>query len=131
MTVSPGCTARRSCTSSARTGTCSVELGKTFGNIVDPPLCVGCCNAPGVAVPDLCVVVDADHDGLELDLGALRQVGREHDAALRVELGDGRVGEVGAAHEARLLADRIDPGDAGADRALVLGDRVGLEAAVL
>src|SRR3954454_2768404 len=130
-TVSPGFTASCSRTSSASTGTCSVELGKTFGNIFDPPFHLGALCLPRLAIPDLEVVVEACDDDVLADPGPLGEARRQDDPALLVQLGLRRRREVGAAHDLRLAADRVDLRDARAHGLLVLRRRVGLEAAVV
>src|SRR5689334_17274801 len=118
-TVSPGCTASASRTSSARTGTWSVALGrKTFGNILRTPFENLDVVAPGGAVPDLQVVVDAGDDDLSLDAGVARERRRQHHAALLVGLGLGRAGEEEAVHQASLSAERVEPGQATLDQPL-------------
>src|SRR5690348_13947121 len=85
-TVSPGSTARRSHTSSASTGTCGSAplLCKTFGNIVHPPFDGVEVLRPGVAVPDLEVIVYAhDHD-LALEPCPRGELGRHQHAPLLV-----------------------------------------------
>src|SRR5919204_5258075 len=93
-TVSPGRTASASRTSSARTGTWSVALGrKTFGNILRTPFHLSDVLAPRGAVPDLQVVAHAgDHD-LPPDAGVLGQRRRYEHAPLLVGLRLGRAGE--------------------------------------
>src|SRR5947199_2304908 len=94
MTVSPGRTARHSRTCSARTGTWSASLGcKTFGNILSTPFDLGELAAPGVAIPDLEVVVDSGDDDVAAELGVLEQPGRDDHATLPVGQGLGRPGE--------------------------------------
>ena len=62
-TVSPGCTARSSRTSSARTGTWSVLLRcKALGNKLHTPFDFFELLSPGVAIPDLHVVAHACDD---------------------------------------------------------------------
>src|SRR5215468_2095854 len=117
MTVSPGCTASASRTSSARTGTWSVALGrKTFGNILRTPFENLDVIAPGRAVPDLQVVVDAgDHD-LAVDAGVLRYRGGQHHAALLVGLGLGGAGEEVALHQASFPAEGVEIGEPAFDQ---------------
>src|SRR5205814_10711784 len=72
MTDSPGRTARPARTSSARTGTWSAALGcETFGNILSTPFDLGELAAPGVAIPDLEVVVDSGDDDVPAELRVL------------------------------------------------------------
>src|SRR5215471_3258068 len=86
MIVWPGCGARAASTSSARTGTWSVSVGKTLGNIFRAPFDCLLPLAPGGAIPDLQVVEDAGHRHLTADARALEQVGGDHDPPLLVEL---------------------------------------------
>src|ERR1700745_1071569 len=58
--VSPGRGSRFATTSSARTGTWSVSVGKTLGNIFRAPFDLVLLVTPDRAIPDLEVVVDAD-----------------------------------------------------------------------
>src|SRR5204862_2675925 len=59
--VCPGRGARAVSTSSARTGTWSVSVGKTLGNIFRAPFDSLLLRAPRGAVPDLEMVDDAGH----------------------------------------------------------------------
>ena len=86
-TVSPGWTARSSRTSSASTGTWSAALlCKTFGNMICAPFHGRQVDPPRLAVPDLEMVVDARHDDLPPELGALEQRRRHEHPPLLVEL---------------------------------------------
>src|ERR671939_1582051 len=87
ITVRPGRTARLSRTSVARTGTWSVALGcKTFGNMLRTPFDLCQLAPPGVAIPDLEVVVNARDDDVAAQLRVLEERGRDPDAPLLVEL---------------------------------------------
>src|SRR5712691_3291951 len=130
-TVSPGCTASRRRTSSARTGTWSVALGcKTFGNILRTPFDLCQVAAPGLAVPDLEPVVDAGHDDFPAELRVPDQGGRKHHAALLVEVGLGRRGEEVAVHLTAFLAERIQRGESRLDESSPILTTVGVEAPV-
>src|SRR5258708_4482088 len=108
MTVSPGRGARRSSTSSARTGTWSVSVGKTLGNIFRAPFGLRELLAPRGAIPDLEMVVDARDRHLALDARTGEELGRDHHPSLLVEL-DRRGGrEEVALHGARLGPERIE-----------------------
>src|SRR5439155_11380497 len=129
ITVSPGCGSRAASTSSARTGTWSVSVGKTLGNILRAPFDLVQVRAPLRAVPDLEVVVDARHGHLPADAGAHQERGREHHPPLLVELRRRRPGEEVALHHACLPAERVERADpAGEPLPVVAGVRV--EAAV-
>src|SRR5947199_3205257 len=84
--VSPGCGSRRDTTSSARTGTWSDSVGKTLGNIFRAPFDLVQLLTPFVAIPDLEMVVDAGDRDLAPEPGVLHELGRQHEAALPVEL---------------------------------------------
>src|ERR1700746_48585 len=104
MTVSPGRTARHSCTSSARTGTWSASLGcKTFGNILSTPFDLGELALPGGAVPDLEVVVDPGDDDVAAELRVLEQRGRDAHPPLAVRRRLAGAGEEVAVHSPALL----------------------------
>src|SRR5436190_5650009 len=110
-TVSPGRTASASRTSSARTGTWSVALGrKTFGNILRTPFHLRDVLLPRRSVPDLEVVAHPrDHD-LAADPCVLGERRRQHHAALLVGLGLGGAREEIAVHQAALPAEWVEPG---------------------
>src|SRR5207247_5953927 len=131
MTVSPGSTARASRTSSARTGTWSVALGrKTFGNMLRTPFDLPQVLAPGLAVPDLEVVPKPGDDDLAPDPSVLRERRGNHDSALLVRLRLGCPGEEVALHHACLPVERVEPGQAALDRTLPLRPRIAVEAPV-
>src|SRR3954468_4834807 len=91
-TVSPGLTASASRTSSARTGTWSVALGrKTFGNILRTPFHHVDVFAPCFAVPDLEVIADSRDNHLASEV--LGQGRRQRHSALLVRLRLGGAGE--------------------------------------
>src|SRR5689334_4841896 len=123
-TVSPGRGARAATTSSARTGTWSDSVGKTLGNIFRAPFDLVQPLTPLGSIPDLEVVVDARHGHLAPEPGVLDQRRRQDEPALTVELALRRAGEEVAPHRARVLAERVECGDAGG-QALPLGARVG------
>src|SRR3954451_10020985 len=130
-TVSPGCTARDSRTSPARTGTWSVALGcKTFGNMLRTPFDLCQLAAPGVAIPDLEVVVDSRDDDVAVELRVLQERGGETDATLLVQLRLGCAGEEEALHPAALLAQRVERPEPALDEHVPVGARVGEETAV-
>src|SRR5881227_3652956 len=106
--VSPGCGSRRDTTSSARTGTWSVSVGKTLGNIFRAPFDLVQLLAPRLPVPDLQVVVDARHGDFAGDPGPLEERLRDHQPALLVELAVGRAAEEVPAHLARGLGERVE-----------------------
>src|SRR5215208_736053 len=127
-TVSPGLIARSSRTSSARTGTWSVELGcKTFGNMLCAPFDLFQLLAPGVAVPDLGAAPDSGDDDLAPEARVLEQGGRDGHAALLVRLVLGGAGVVVAMHLPGLLAERVERVEPGAHQPLPLLARVGGE----
>src|SRR5579884_2010999 len=128
-TVSPGRGARAASTSSARTGTWSVSVGKTLGNIFCAPFDCLALGAPRSAVPDLQVVVDPGDGHLAADRRLLEQLGRDHDAALLVELRLHARREEEALHRARLGAERVERPDAPGEPLPLLGRPDG-EAAV-
>src|SRR3954447_11152949 len=130
-TVSPGWTASASRTSSARTGTWSVALGrKTFGNILSTPFHLRDVLVPRRAVPDLEVVPHADDHDLAVDAGLPgERPGHEH-AALLVGLGLGRAGEEVAVHDPPLAAERVEPGEPAFDEPLPVRLRIAVEAPV-
>src|SRR5262249_44618672 len=111
-TVSPGSTARSSQTSSASTGTCASAplLCKTFGNIVHPPFDGVEVLGPGVAVPDLEVVVDTDDDDLALEPRPRRELGRHEDAALLVGQRVDDTGEEESLQLTGLARKGVEPG---------------------
>src|SRR5256714_5004563 len=127
--VSPGCGARAVSTSSARTGTWSVSVGKTLGNIFCAPFDCLPLVAPGGAVPDLEMVVDACHGHVAADAGALEQVGRNHDPPLPVELRLDAGSEEEPLHRPRLAAERVERAHALGELG-PLGSGVDVEAAV-
>src|SRR2546423_4466182 len=86
MIVCPGRGERAVSTSSARTGTWSVSVGKTLGNIFRAPFHSLLLLAPRGAIPDLEMVVDAGDRYFAADAPALEQVGGDHDPPLLVEL---------------------------------------------
>src|SRR5204863_2777946 len=130
-TVSPGCTARSSRTSSGRTGTWSVALVcKTFGNIFRTPFDFGQFFAAGGAGPDRGVVVDAGDDDFPAQLPVLEQLGGDHHAALFVEVGLGRPGEEEAVDPAPFLAERIHRGESRLDESIPIRTTVGVQTAV-
>src|SRR6266446_1857380 len=127
--VSPGRGASVASTSSARTGTWSVSVGKTLGNIFCAPFDCLLLFAPGGAIPDLEVVVDACDSDFAADACDLEQGGRDHHAPLLVELRVRARGEEPALHRSRLTAERVERADAvGKPRPLRL--RVDVETAV-
>src|SRR5205823_12251801 len=105
--VSPGRGSRRETTSSARTGTWSVSVGKTLGNIFRAPFDLVQLCAPLRPVPDLQVVEDARHRHLPRDTDALEERRRDDHAALLVELAVCGAGEEMAAHAAGVLGHRV------------------------
>src|SRR5581483_3478678 len=108
-TVSPGRGARAASTSSARTGTWSVSVGKTLGNIFRAPFDCLPLIAPGGAIPDLEVVVHARHRHLAPDPAALEQVRGDHDPPLLVEAGLHRGSEEEPLHRPGLTAEGVEP----------------------
>src|SRR5947207_13415273 len=84
--VCPGRGARAVSTSSARTGTWSVSVGKTLGNIFRAPFDSLLLLAPGGAIPDLEMVDDVRQRHVAADARTLEQPGRDHDPSLLVEL---------------------------------------------
>src|SRR5438128_2816768 len=129
-TVSPGLTARSSRTSSASTGTWSVALREAFGNMLRTPFDLGQLLAPGRAVPDLEVVVDARDDDVARELRVLEQRRRQHQAPLLVELGLRGAGEEEPLHARRLLAERVERREPLVDELVPVRARVCVEAAV-
>src|SRR6187431_3481012 len=108
MTVSPGCTARSSRTSSARTGTWSALCRcEALCNKLCTPSHVVELLAPGLRRPELEVIADARDDDLLREPRVLDERARQHDAALLVELGLDCPGEQVAAHLAGLAAERV------------------------
>src|SRR5438034_109483 len=131
MTVSPGSTARSSCTSSARTGMWSVALRcKTFGNILSTPFHFCQLFAPSGAIPDLEPVVDTRYDDLLAQLGMLDQLGGDHHAALFVELGLGRPREEVPLKPPPFRAERIQRGESRVDESIPIRTTEGIQAAV-
>src|SRR5262249_43692988 len=129
--VSPGRTASASRTSSARTGTWSVALGrKTFGNILRPPFENLDVVAPGRAVPDLQVVVHTRDDDLALDAGVPRERRGKHHAPLLVGLRLGGPGEEPTIHLTPLAAERVEPGQSAIDEPLPVRLRIAVETPV-
>src|SRR5579884_876938 len=128
-TVSPGRGSSERTTSSARTGTWSVSVGKTLGNIFRAPFDLVHVRAPPGAIPDLEVVVDAGDRDLALDARALQQRGWQHHPSLLVQVGAHRAGEEVALHHPALPAERVERADA-ADQPLPLGHRVRVQAPV-
>src|SRR5581483_9942486 len=110
--VSPGRGASAASTSSARTGTWSVSVGKTLGNIFRAPFDGLPLLAPDGAIPDLEVVIDAGDRHLAVDPRAREQRRRNHDPSLLVEVGLGRGGEEVTLHHPRLAAERVEAADA-------------------
>src|SRR5512133_387554 len=130
-TVSPGCTASSSRTSSGRTGTWSVALVcKAFGNILRTPFDFGQFLAPGGAVPDLEVVVDTGDDDFPAQLRVLEELGGNHHAALFVEVGLGLPREEEALDPPAFLAERIHRGESRLDESIPIRTTVGVQAAV-
>src|SRR5690349_8529620 len=68
--------------------------------------------APGVAIPDLEVVVDSRDDDVALELRVLQERGRQSDASLLVQFRLRCAGEEEALHPAALLAQRVQRGEA-------------------
>src|SRR5215210_9160802 len=125
-TVSPDLRARSSRTSSARTGTWSVELGcKTFGNMLCAPFDLFQLLAPRVPVPDLRTVADTGDDDLAPETRGLEQGAGKGHAALLVRLVLGGAGVVVAVHLPGLLAERVERVEPGAHQPLPLLARVG------
>src|SRR3954452_17540384 len=92
----------------------SVALGcKTFGNIFCTPFDLGELASPGVAIPDLEVVVDARDDNVAAELRVLEESLRDPHSALFVELCLRRAGEEEALHPAALLAQEVEAREAG------------------
>src|ERR671910_532620 len=131
MTVLPGCTASASRTSCASTGTWSVSFGcKTLGNMLRAPFDFFELLAPGGAIPDLEVVVDARDDDLPAEPGRLDQRARDHDPALLVGVRLGGRGEEVPLHQAALLAEQVELGEPRLDEPLPPLTREQVEAAV-
>src|SRR6478609_2548367 len=107
-TVSPGWGERAASTSSARTGTWSVSVGKTLGNIFRAPFDCLLLLAPGGAIPDLEMVDDARHGHLAADAGVLEEVGGDHDPSLLVELRLRRPSEEEPLHRPGLAAEGVE-----------------------
>src|SRR5690349_16337267 len=68
--------------------------------------------APGVAIPDLEVVVDSRDDDVALELRVLQERGGQSDASLLVQFRLRCAGEEEALHPAALLAQRVQRGEA-------------------
>jgi hypothetical protein len=109
--VSPGRGSRSDTTSSARTGTWSVSVGKTLGNIFRAPFDLVQVSAPFGAIPNLEVVEHPGHRDLALDARLLQQRDRQDDAALLVRLGGDGAGEEVALHLPALAAERVERSD--------------------
>src|SRR3954454_4309792 len=130
-TVSPGRTPSDSRTSAARTGTWSVAFGcKTFGNMLRTPFDLCKLAAPGVAIPDLEVVVDTRDDDVAAELRVLQQRGRQADPPLLVELALCCAGEEEALHPAALLAQRVERCQTALDEMIPVLTRVREETSV-
>src|SRR3954447_1136721 len=86
--------------------------------------------APGGAVPDLEVVVDARHDDVAAELRVVDQCRREHHPALLVQLGLRRPGEEEPLHPPPFLAERIERREPRVDEVAPVLARVREEAAV-
>src|SRR5213594_1878440 len=80
--VSPGRGSRFATTSSARTGTWSVSVGKTLGNIFRAPFDLVQLLNPFRSIPDLHVIAHAGDRHLARDPGCLQERAGDHDAAL-------------------------------------------------
>src|SRR5581483_4546425 len=106
--VSPGRGSSAATTSSARTGTWSVSVGKTLGNIFRAPFDLVQLCAPGGAIPDLEVVGRSGHRDLLRDPGPREQRRGYHEPALFVELAAGRAGEEEPAHAPPVDGERVD-----------------------
>src|SRR4051812_7188570 len=111
-TVSPGRGSRSETISSPRTGTWSVSVGKTLGNIFRAPFDLVQLLPPLRAIPDLQVVVHAGDRDLAREPGMLEQRLRQHHAPLLVELALRRPREEVPLHHARLLGERVEALDA-------------------
>src|SRR5262249_23830013 len=125
----PGRGASAATTSSARTGTWSVSVGKTLGNIFRSPFDLALLLSPGRAVPDLEVVVDADDGHLARDPRALDEPARDDQPALPVEVALRGSGEHVAPEQPGVGGQRIQRLDA-PPHGVPRGARIGLEAAV-
>src|SRR3954470_3425072 len=86
--------------------------------------------APGVAIPDLEVVVDSCDDDVTIELRVLEQRAGQTDAALLVELGLGGARKEEALHPAALLAQRVEGGETARDETVPVLPRVREETAV-
>src|ERR1051325_6576124 len=106
--VSPGRGSRFATTSSARTGTWSVSVGKTLGNIFRAPFDLLQLCGPRGSVPDLDVVVHAGERHLARDAGALEQRGRDDEPARLVELAGSGAREEVTAQLACRLRERVE-----------------------
>src|SRR5205823_6879644 len=84
--VSPGRGSRTDTTSSPRTGTWSVSVGKTLGNIFRAPFDLVQLLTPFRAIPDLQVVVHPRDRDLAGEPRVLDQRRRQHQASLLVDL---------------------------------------------
>src|SRR5215208_5294155 len=110
--VCPGRGSRPASTSPARTGTWSVSVGNTLGNILRAPFDLVQVRAPRRAVPDLEVVVDTGDGDLPAEPGTLDERRRQHHPPLLVQFARGRSREEVPLHHARLPAEgveRVDP----------------------
>src|SRR5438876_8515414 len=86
--------------------------------------------APGGAVPDLQVVVDAGDDDLAAETGGCREAGRNRHPPLFVRLrGRGRREEV-ALHQPALAAEWVERRESGLDEPVPVGAGVRVEAPV-
>ena len=63
------------------------------------------------AIPDLDVVVDTDDRDVSAEARVAREIRRDEDAALLVEVGHGRAREHEALHLARLPRERVERAD--------------------
>src|SRR3954471_20254553 len=129
MIVCPGRGARAVSTSSARTGTWSVSVGKTLGNIFRAPFHSLLLLAPGGAIPDLEVVDDARHRHVAADARTLEEARGDQDPPLLVELRLRRRSEEEPLHLPGLTAEGIESPDAVRQLRPRVG-RVDVEAAV-
>src|SRR5690349_4497257 len=86
--------------------------------------------APGVAIPDLEVVVDSRDDDVALELRVLQERGGQPDASLLVQFRLRRAGEEEALHPATLLAQRVQRGEAALDERVPVLARVRVQTPV-
>src|SRR6059058_2812109 len=84
-------------------------------------------SAPRSAIPDLEPVAHSDEDDLAAQPGVLDQRGRQHHAPLLVGHRLDRARVVEPLENARLVAERIEPGEARLDQLLPIVRGVGLE----